>query len=355
MRGCPNRCRHCSLGSHPNGNMTEDDLRWAVAQFRDYIQQEKPFIESLKVSSWMREPDFSDDYERLAELEAELGNGKPNRYELLSIWRLARDEKYAEWAKKVGPDTCQISFFGMEETNDWFYRRRGAFQDCIKATERLLDVGMKPRWQLFLTKKIIPELGDLLNLIEQLKIKERMQGEFVLFMHPPGLEGEGMKIAHLSATLEDTKLIPDDITESTKKHFGKDKVWVTEAESVSEFLYSESGLAPAYPYPSPMLYFFIISNWDVYSNMGTLQPWWKLGNLKKDSVQTIFDNFESDRIPALRANYSVTIRKLAQRYGDPNSQAVVNSVEAKWLADYCEEVLRGSAGMQVHQTGRSRP
>lgn len=338
MHGCPNRCRHCWLGSHPNGSMTEDDLRWAAAQFRDYIQKEKPFIESLEVSSWLREPDFSDDYERLAELEAELSNGKPSRFELLSIWRLARDEKYAEWAKKIGPDTCQITFFGMEETTDWFYRRGGAFQDCIKATERLLDVGMKPRWQLFLTKKIIPELGDLLNLIERLKIRERMQEEFVLFMHPPGFEGEGMKIAHLCATLEDTKLIPDEITESTKKHMGKDKAWITEAESVSEFLTSESGLAPAYSYPDKILYFFIMSNWDVFSNMGTLQPWWKLGNLKMDSMQTIFDNFENDRIPAMQANCSVTIRDLAQRYGDPSSQLVFNGPESYWFERYCEEV-----------------
>ena len=51
---------------------------------------------------------------------------------------------------------CQISFFGMRETNDWFYRRK-VFLRCYLATE---DFWMltKPRWQLFLTKKIIPEL-----------------------------------------------------------------------------------------------------------------------------------------------------------------------------------------------------
>ena len=56
----------------------------------------------------------------------------------------------------------------MEETNDWFYRRRGAFQDKLTATERLLDVGIKPRWQIFLTQKIIPEIGDLLKIVERL-------------------------------------------------------------------------------------------------------------------------------------------------------------------------------------------
>jgi len=214
MHGCPNRCRHCWLGNASKGHMTEDDLRWAAAQFRSYVKEgeTKPFIEKLEVNSAFREPDFSDDYERLHELASELGDVPPTRHELLSVWRLARDPKYAEWARRIGPDTCQISFFGMGETNDWFYRRKGAFDDCIRATERLLEIGMKPRWQLFLTKRIIPELGDLL------KIRDRFGGEFPIFMHPPGPEGEGRKIYHLSAMLEDTKLIPAEIVEASKAH-----------------------------------------------------------------------------------------------------------------------------------------
>lgn len=348
MHGCPNRCRHCCLGRASNKHMTEDDVRWAAAQFRSYVKpgEGKPFIEKLSVSSWFREPDYSDDYERLYDLEAELSDGEPARYELLSIWRLARDPRYAEWAKKVGPDACQISFFGMEETNDWFYRRKGAFRDYIAATERLLDVGMKPRWQFFLTKKILPDLPGLMRLMDRMKIRDRVQalgGEFVFFMHAPGFEGEGRTIRHLAATADDLSLIPAEITESTTKHFKNDKTWTTEAEVIRAIMDGEEKPEPAYGMPK-RLYFFIAPNWDVFSGIGTLEAWWKLGNLRTDTVDVILDNFENDRPLGYQVNRTVSRRELAERFGDPDSRAVIGEFDAGWLAEYCEEVLRSTAG-----------
>ncbi len=345
MHGCPNRCRHCWLGKATSKHMTEDDLRWAAAQFRSYVRkgEDRPFIHKLHVDSWFREPDYSDDYERLYDLEAEVSDGRPKRCELLSIWRLARDPRYAGWAKKVGPDTCQITFFGLEETNDWFHRRKGAFRDCVTATERLLDVGMKPRWQLFLTKKIIPDLGGLLELVDKMKLRERVAalgGEFVLFIHPPGLQGEGRKLAHLNATLEDTELIPEEIIESSRKHFKTDKLWTTEAEVVDRFMQAGDESAQIWSSLPGGLYFIITTDWKVYSNMGTLEPWWSLGNLKTESIQTIFENFENDGPLGYRVNCTVSKKELAQRFGDSTSQAVVNGVEDKWHAQYCEGAWR---------------
>jgi len=301
--------------------MTEDDLRWATAKFRSYS-----LIEKLEVNSYVREPDFSDDYERLHELASELGDVPATRYELLSIWRLARDPKYAEWAKKVGPETCQISFFGVGETNDWFYRRKGAYEDCIRATERLLEVGMKPRWQLFLTKKIIPGLDELMRIWDKL-------GRFAIFMHPPAPDGEGRKIYHLMATAEDTVLIPAEIVGASGGHFKREKLWPTEAEEFELRMNQEVG--PVYPMPEK-LWFFVLPNWDVYSNVGSLEPWWRLGNLKTDPTSVIFDNFENDRPLGYRIHRDVPQKELALRFGNKDSRFVVNGVEGKWLAEWCE-------------------
>ena len=207
MCGCPNRCRHCWLGRADNRRMTERDLRWAVERFRTFVRkgQTEPFFTGVKASASWREPDFSDDYQRLRDLECELSDGEPWRFELLSVWRLARDETYARWARTVGPDTCQITFFGLEQTTDWFCRRRGAFRDGIIATQRLLDAGIKPRWQFFLTRKILPDLPGLLKLVETLKLPERaaaLGGEFTLFMHTPGPSGQARHIEHLRPTID---------------------------------------------------------------------------------------------------------------------------------------------------------
>ena len=48
----------------------------------------------------------------------------------------------------------------MEQSTDWGMRRRGAFRDQLTATERCLDAGIAPRWQLFLTKRCLAELDD---------------------------------------------------------------------------------------------------------------------------------------------------------------------------------------------------
>ena len=114
MHGCPNRCRHCYLGSAGNAVLSADQVRWGVDQFRRFMATPHTPIKRLSVATWFREPDYGDDYRRLHDLEAELGDGEPPRYELLSIWRLARDADYASWARSLGPGKCQISFFGTE-------------------------------------------------------------------------------------------------------------------------------------------------------------------------------------------------------------------------------------------------
>ena len=347
MNGCPNRCRHCWLGYSTRRAMSEQDLRWAAKQFRDYIQrrEKRPSIDTFGVMSWFREPDFSDDYRRLHELENDLSDVKPYRFELLSIWRLARDQEYAKWAKAVGPDTCQITFFGTEETNDWFYRRRGAFHDNIVATERLLDVGMKPRWQIFLTKKVIPEIGEMLKLVDELKLRDRVEslgGNFDLFMHTPGPDGEARRIEYLRPTLEDTKSIPGEIIDSSKKHFNTEELWNTEGQLISEILGGKDDFPYAYSYPKT-LGFYINNNWDVFSNMGTLEPWWKLGNLKTDSVQSIFDNFEGNSVLGLKTIFTVSPRELAKRFVNPKSRLVYTNKDdllCLFLARHCEQVYQ---------------
>ncbi len=349
MHGCPSRCRHCFVGGQgrPSERLGEADLRWVADQFKGYVRsgEDRPFVEKLTVASWTRKPDYCDDYERLAEVEAELNGGRPVRYELLSIWRLARDAKYARWAKSVGPGTCQVTFFGLEQTQDWFCRRGGAFGDSILATERLLDAGIKPRWQLFMTKRILPDLAGLMRLVDSMRLRERVAtlgGEFDMFIHAPGLTGEGMNIADLSATLDDAALVPAELVESTKRHFRTDKIWTTEGEVVSRILCNPAGAGNIYEYPSSPagLWFLVDGDFNVYPNMGGhCVPWWRLGNLKANGVGAIFNAFENDRIMPLKINRPEMLVELARHYGDPASRRLVNGVQEYWGEVYCEQTL----------------
>ena len=345
MHGCPNRCRHCWLGSGSNRRLADDDLRWVAAQFRSYLEAADTKIESLSVMSWFREPDFSDAYRHLYELEEELSDGKPERFELHSVWRLVRDEGYAAWAKSVGPDTCQISFFGMEETNDWFHRRKGAFRDALAATERLLDAGMKPRWQIFLTRKLLPDIDELLRLVDRLRLRERVRelgSEFQLFMHAPGPEGEGRYIERLRPTLEEVASLPEGILEPSRKHFGRKALWQPERELLVPILGEEIPPEGEEVIPDS-LWFHVTNSWDVFSNVGTLDEWWMLGNLKSDSVETIMRRFERDEVLGLEILLHYPPDKLAVEYGDPHGRKIYSDrgdLLASYYAAHCEKTWR---------------
>ena len=350
MHGCPNQCRHCYLGPGASGGLSEADVRWAVARFRDFISscQNRTPIHRLAVASWVWEPDYGENYRELYELEAELSDDKPHRYELLSVWRLAHDPDYAEWAKGVGPDTCQITFFGMEDTNDWFYRRKGAFRDAVKATERLLAVGMKPRWQPFLTRKLLPDLPDLLRLAERLRFRERVQklgGEFDVFMHTPGPDGEARQIEHLRPHIGEVDNLPAEIVETTRKHFKRETLWQSEGELVENILDTQETFPYAYSYPEH-LWLFVTGNWDIFTNMGTLEPWWRLGNMRQDTASDLLERFEGNAPLGLKTIYAYSPRRLAIEFGDPCGTKVYDSRDdllGLYVARLCETVARGEA------------
>jgi len=345
MHGCPNACRHCYLGRSHGPHLTERDVRWGCEQFRGYRRdgQTAPFFETLKVYTWFREPDYSDDYRRLHALSAELSDGEPMRFELLSVWRLARDPDYAAWAHQVSPDTCQISLFGLEDTNDWFYRRKGAFEDCLAATKRLLEVGMKPRWQLFLTRKILPELDGLMRLVDELRLPERVEAlgdAFDLFLHPPGPDGEGRNIEHLRPTLEELGGVPEDLIASTKRHGKRDVLWRPERDWHAEILREQDPKPYSFVLPEGLT-FYVKGDFDVYANIGPLEPPWRLGNLKSDGVATIIDAYEDNRPLAMRAMHTVAPSELARRFGDPQSTRVYETADdlrLLYLYRYCDRL-----------------
>ena len=339
MAGCPNRCRHCWVGNGPNIRMSEETLRWVVKQFREYVHptESTPFFDQMIVQTWYREPDFSSEYRRLWELEKELSDeGQAVRFELASIWRLARDEDYAKWLKEVKTKAVQVSFFGLEENTDYFTRRSGAFRDSLVATERLLAEGIYPRWQLFLTEKLVPELDEFVELVHSLDLDHRVAtlgGEFCVFLNTPVPDGEGFHIEHLRPSADVLERIPEYLRSKTMKHFHasniRDALGKTEAEWVKELKSSEE------PYASipSILAFMITPHLDVFTNLGETTPWWSLGNLQTDGIDMVLKRFETSSVPGLYGLFHVPIGQLAEKYGRPESMLLYakSDLIRRWL------------------------
>src|SRR5690554_6875556 len=205
MYGCPNRCKHCWIGHMDNKNLTIEDLHLVANYFKD-------LSDNFEIYSWMREPDYADNYKELWELENALAKGiKPERFELASFYRLVRDKRYAPWLSKIGVKKVQLTLFGLEENTDYFIGRIGAFKEILQATDILLDNNIAPRWQVFINQKNKDEMIEIVNLSKRLKLAERTKAngqEFKLFIHEGSCDGENEKLYSIRITRDD---IPEEI------------------------------------------------------------------------------------------------------------------------------------------------
>jgi hypothetical protein len=342
MFGCPSRCRHCWLdhqvAATPRTCMSEDHVRWAVGQFRAYRRpgEERAPWQRLRVMTWIREPDYSDDYRRLRALEVELSDAPYDRgeMELLSVWRLARDPGYAHWGYEVGVRECQITFFGMEKATDWAVRRRGAFRDLLIATERLLAAGIRPRWQVIFTKALIPDLPGLIALAKGLRLRERceaLDGAFTFWMHTPSPDGAALDLEHLRPTDRDLERVPRAFLEQSEARIGGPIG--TPERVLLRRLRGESGPAirsveeatSGHP-----VSFYIAPDFDVYLTFTPVWPAYRLGNLKDDGVAAVLDAYEHDRTLGQQAMFHTPTGELARRYGRPYGRRLYDGGDLQW-------------------------
>jgi hypothetical protein len=332
LHGCPNRCRHCYLG---NGSPRTLELQTTVNRFltfREHLaagQLPADVREIRYFGTWFREPDCADDYRELYQAELSLNGGVDYRqgYELLSVWRLAHDPSYAEWAQHTGVTTCQLTFFGMEETTDWFYRRSGAFQDAVTASVRLLDHGIVPRWQLFLTKRILPDLPRLLSLARTLRLSERcelLSRRFIMFIHDTSPVGEALHIENLRVDQNDLSRIPKELLDSTIDHMRLvEPLFRTEADWVADLRTSDE--QPIGIHPPEVLWLLVTADWEVFPNLTTTGPFWRLGSITRDSPHAIIRRYLDDNTPGQRALREESAKSLSARYGDPMGARVYMS------------------------------
>ena len=342
MHGCPNRCRHCWLDHRvvttPRTRMSEEDVRWAVSQFRAFRRpgEDRAPWKRRRVQTWIREPDYSDSYRELHALASELADVPPERgrMELLSAWRLARDPEYAPWGHDLGVRECQITFFGLEKATDWGVRRRGAFRDLLEANERLLAAGIRPRWQLFFTKMILPDLPGLIALAEELRMRERCEalgGPFTFWMHIPSADGAALDLDPVWPEEPDVEAVPLAFREHCEAHtrrpFGLPErvLFPRLCNEPGPAVSSISDATSGHP-----VWFYVASNLDVYPSFSGIWPATRLGNLRTDGVAALLDVWEHDRTEGLQAFFVMPTRELAQRYGRPDGRQLYDTDDLQW-------------------------
>lgn len=315
MAGCPNRCKHCWLGATSNGNMSIADLEKIAYEFRN-------FTDSLEVTSWYREPDFRADYKELWELEQSLSDFKTPHFELMSYWRIVRDDTYADWLYSLGVRACQITLFGTEATTDYFVGRKGAYQEIIKAINILLEHGIAPRLQIFVNQINIDELPFIENLITDMKLVKRCQDigqTFQVFIHQGSCDGENEKFYNSWIRETDLHLIPAFLAESSVQYSKKRSIKEVFGET-ENILYNQLiNYNQGYSLIDSSPVFYIDASFNVFPNISQPAVWWSLGNFKKDSVKDIIENYVSGNFYANRYLQNTSITDLVKKYGNPDS------------------------------------
>jgi sulfatase maturation enzyme AslB (radical SAM superfamily) len=337
MAGCPNRCKHCWLGHSPNGHMNKDDLYYVAKEFRKITND-------FEIISWYREPDFMDNYRELFEIERKLSNNKKaSHFELLSYWRAVRDNEYIPWLKKLGVSTCQLTLWGGKEITDYYTGRVGAYDEIIKTINILMDNEIAPRIQIFVNKKNVHDLKTIEETIISLNIPERCSkiGQyFSLFVHQGSCDGENIRNYCIWLTPEDIYTIPEMFVYYTLKHFNKNNIMdvfgFTEQKLYEKLLNDETCIN----YVSDNPVFYIDKNFNVFPNITNISPYWQLGNLKKDGVEKIIENYKNNNSIAQNISITKTVSELTKKSGIYKSQRLFGESDYKiyLLNKYCESI-----------------
>ena len=327
MHGCPNRCLHCWLGHGPNGHMDENDLRYAAEAFR-------PFAQEFEVFSHYREPDFADNYKELWELETALSDKQTPHFELMSVWRAARDPDYVPWLKELGLKACQLTVFGGEAMTDKYTGRKGAYQDILRGIELLIENGIAPRIQAFVNQETIAEMHLVDDLISAYNIESA-------FAHQGSCMGANAKLYELWPTPETLERMPPLLTALSLKHWKAKNLRKVFGETEQALYQKLSRSKNTHSFVTDKPYFDIDHNWDVHSNDGTPTSPWCLGNLKEDGAQAIVECYLNETSPAQAARRNIPLGEMIRACGDPHSQRLFDrgDYEAYILEKFCEREL----------------
>ena len=325
MYGCPNRCKHCWIG-HVDYQQMETD---ADVYIVNYFQ---PYFDKIAFYSWLREPDFTGDYEKRWNRDLKISvNCKPKRYELASFYQLNRDSEYVHFLKKIGVKKVQLTFFGMKHMTDFYIGRTGAFEELLNAVNILLEHGIVPRFQLFINQENKEDIVEFMAFTKSLELEKRCREigqEFEMFVHEGSCDGENAK-------LYDIRINREDIPEEVIPYYMNYVELMTEQECCKLLKDSEE----IFTYHNEEdITLNITSTMDVYFNFTNMSKEWKIGNLLEDCREELIEKIVGEDTEALRKSRQVRIGTLVRKYGDFQSHRVflLNDFKAYLLNCFIE-------------------
>jgi len=314
---CPNSCRHCyqeTGGGH---------YKLSLADIRRIVERLKGEAESAGVdlTVWpdgkepMAHPEY---FEIMAYLDDMFHMGKA-RGVVTNGWSIARDPNFLvrlrEYNQKL--ERIQLTLTDLEDAHDRFVGRRGAFRDLEIAAKRILAEGLKITW-------VYVAHGDNIDRLPAMSVWTHSRGfvagdqsECVFLVKP---QGRGRYLRRLR--LGDLEHLPKRFRDMVLAGatWGHMEGLKTEKDIVEAILHDAlpTGCCceeSCYNSKASSLVLECEYNGDVYPPCHEDHPAFLLGNINRDSLETILDRYTRDAIPALHARRVLGLKELAVRHG----------------------------------------
>jgi hypothetical protein len=341
--GCPQACKHCWLGPQKNGNLTFHD---ALAHFKALrSEQSRDRYYQAEIEYFgpdFREPHFGSNYKTEYAISDEINRTQydiDRQFELVSLWRLTRDDSYAQWCKDRGINRAQLKVFGGKTADDYFIGRQNAHEEILLAAEVLIAHDIVPRFQIYLNRMGIASLANFMATLNAAGIMSKIRdlGEEPN-IHCMTFDSSGNGYTNHQYRIEsaDIAKIPDKLLERSAAHFGKPIEFHTEEELASQIL--EDGDGPLYP-TKHWLWFLIDQKMDVYPNFQSMEPEWKIGNFHHDSWQHIIESYVENTNMGLKTLFGMTKHEIVRKNFEREKYKVYMN-ESDLLTYYIEREVR---------------
>ena len=205
-RACNLKCMHCYARATEKAIEKELSTEEAKIVLDDLAQFGVPVVLFSGGEPLVR-PD-------LPEL-ADYAVGKGMRAVISTNGTLITKEKAAE-LKKIGLSYVGVSLDGMEEVNDHFRKKKGAFKTAMNGIENCLEAGLKVGLRFTISKLNKNQIGPVFDLLEEMNIPR------ICFYHLV-YAGRGSDLIEQDLSHDETREAVDLILDRTKDLHDRDK------------------------------------------------------------------------------------------------------------------------------------
>jgi hypothetical protein len=333
IAGCSNRCQHCSICARPPAPdlVPFPLIRRVVRGFRAIATGDRPLAGKFRVLFYSDVLAHSE-YVDILGLCAQQGQVIPRLY-ATSGRQIARSANWPDMLTRLraaGVSAFQMALFGIGEEHDRYAGRRGAYDDIMACSEKVLAVGLGLRWHVFMFADTMAQIPQLFATYRAL-LRHDQEPAFALA--PVTLSGRANALEHVRPTRADVEALPEHVREFVIRDLHTEAEWleVLQGEEAHRLELDISSLIPLFVHADLKVHSEFTLGWPPEKPGRFL-----IGDLHRDSPRKIVRRYLERPTPDMLRCQQPDLRAIAPAHARRENQRLycARSVRSKWLQAY---------------------